>query len=88
MANHASAKKEIRKTIKRTIFNKNKKSRMKTFYNKVIIAINKGLLNEAKKLLPKAQSEIMKSAAMNLIHRNIAIRKTQRLFKKIKNLPL
>lgn len=86
MANHTSAKKAIRQTIKKTLINKNRSSRIKTYIKKVLQAIGEGSLESAKSALIVAQSEIMKGVTKNIIKLNTASRKISRLSQKIKNM--
>ena len=88
MANHSSTKKAIRKTERTTAVNKNRKSRIKTYIKKVLEAVNAGSVEEAKKALIVAQSEIMRGAACNLIQKNTAARKVSRLSARVKNIGL
>lgn len=84
MANHTSTKKAIRKTVRTTAINTNRKSRIKTYIKKVLIAIKSGSIEEIKSNFIKAQSEIMKGVSSNLIKKNTASRKVSRLSKMIK----
>ncbi len=86
MANHTSAKKAIRQTIKKTLINKNRSSRIKTYIKKVLQAIGEGSRESAKSALIVAQSEIMKGVTKNIIKLNTASRKISRLSQKIKNM--
>jgi small subunit ribosomal protein S20 len=86
MANHSATKKAIRKTVKKTAINKNKKSRIKTFIKRVVTAVAAGSSEEANKALIEAQVEIMKGVSAKLIKKNTASRKVSRLAKSVKNL--
>lgn len=86
MANHSATKKAIRKTVKKTAINKNKKSRIKTFIKRVVTAVAAGLPEEANKALIEAQVEIMKGVSAKLIKKNTASRKVSRLAKSVKNI--
>ncbi|MDF2965566.1 MAG: ribosomal protein [Rickettsiaceae bacterium] len=86
MANHSSAKKAYRQTVKKTLINKSRKSMIKTFIKKVESAINSGAKTEASEALVKAQSEIMKGVKNNVLKLNTASRKISRLSLKIKSL--
>ena len=55
MANHASAKKRIRQTERRSTINRNRLSRVRTFIKKVELAIDAGDADVAKELLKEAQ---------------------------------
>lgn len=84
MANHASAKKAHRQTEKRTLENKSRMSRIKTFIKKVLAAIESGSRVEATEALKVAQSELMRGVKARVIKLNSASRKVSRLAKKVK----
>lgn len=84
MANHSSTKKAIRKTITKTALNKSRKTRIRTYLKRVIVAVESGLVEEANNALVEAQSEIMKGVTHNIINKNTAARRISRLNKKIK----
>lgn len=86
MANHLSAKKAIRQTAKKTLINKNRTSRIKTYIKKVLHAIALGAKEEASKALMVVQSEIMKGVTNKVIKLNTASRKISRLAQKIKKI--
>jgi len=88
MANHSSTKKAIRKTERNTEVNKNRKSRIKTYIKKVLVAVESGSPEEAKKALVVAQSEIMRGVACKLIQKNTASRKVSRLSARVKDITL
>lgn len=83
MANHSSAKKALRQTIKRTLINKSRLSRIRTYIKKVNTAIENNLKNEAMAALVKMQSEVMKGVIKGIIKKNAASRKISRLAIKI-----
>ncbi len=86
MANTKSAKKAVRKTIRRTAINKSRRSRMRTFVRKVEDAIASGDKQAAESALRAAQPEIMRSAQKGVIAKNTASRKISRLSSRIKSL--
>ena len=86
MANHSSAKKALRQTIKKTLVNKNRTSRIKTYIKKVLQAVDSGVQEDAANALIAAQSEIMKGVTKKVLKLNTASRKISRLSKKIKNM--
>jgi small subunit ribosomal protein S20 len=86
MANTKSAKKAARQTERRTLINKSRKSRMRTFVRKVEEAIAAGDKDAANVALRQAQPQIMRSASKGLIHKNTASRKISRLSARIKAL--
>lgn len=88
MANHSSAKKAIRKTIRVTAINKNRNSRIKTYIKKVLAAVKSGEPDEIKKSFIKAQSEIMKGVTCKILPKNTAARKVSRLARIVKQASL
>ena len=84
MANHDSTKKSVRKNLKRTAINKNRKSRVRTFLKKVEEAIVTGNKESANKALAAAQSELMKAVNKGVFKKNTASRKISRLSARIK----
>jgi len=86
MANTKSAKKAARQAEKRTLINKARRSRMRTFVRKVEEAIESGDKQAADLALREAQPEIMRSALKGIIHKNTASRKISRLSARIKSL--
>jgi small subunit ribosomal protein S20 len=86
MANHASAKKAHRQTIKNTLINKSRMSRIKTFIKKVMVAINSGSKQAASEAFIVAQSEIMRGVKHGLLKLNTGSRQVSRLSKKIKSM--
>lgn len=86
MANHASTKRAVRRTVTRTAINKSRKSRISTFIKKVDIAVAAGEKEQAKAALIVAQSEIAKGILHNLISKNTGARKVSLLAKKVKSI--
>lgn len=84
MANHDSAKKAYRQTLKKTEINRSRMSKIRTFVKKVDSAILSGIKDDAMKALSIAQAEIMKGVKKNLIKLNAGARKVARLSAKIK----
>ncbi len=86
MANTKSAKKAARQAESRTLINKARRSRMRTYVRKVEEAIASGDKDAAAVALREAQPQIMRSALKGIIHRNTASRKISRLSARIKAL--
>ena len=86
MPNTKAAKKALRVAQRRTIINRARKSRVRTFIRKVERAIEAGDVNAAKEAFRAAQPEIMKGAQRGIMHRNTAARKISRLHRRIKAL--
>jgi len=88
MANTSSAKKAARKAERRTLINKSRRSRLRTFVRKVEEAIASGDKEAANQAFRAAEPEIMRSAHKGIIHKNTASRKISRLSARIKALGL
>ncbi len=86
MANTKSAKKAARQAERRTLVNKSRRSRMRSFVRKVEEAIAAGDKDAANLALREAQPQIMRSASKGIIHQNTASRKISRLSARIKAL--
>ncbi len=81
MANHRSALKKIRQTEKRTLDNRDRISRIKTFIKKFISGLG---TDSAAEDFRKAQSEIERGVSRGVIHKNAAARKVSRLHRLLK----
>ncbi|MEZ4372046.1 MAG: 30S ribosomal protein S20 [Polyangiaceae bacterium] len=79
MANHASAAKRNRQTIKRTERNKALRSALRTSVRKARSAIEAGQAAEAKPLVLAASSFLARAASKGIIHLKNASRTTSRL---------
>jgi len=86
MANHASTKKRIRKTVRQTEVNGIRKTRIRTFLRKVEEAIAGGEKGTADAAFKAAQPELMRGVAKGIFHKNTASRKLSRLSARIKAL--
>jgi small subunit ribosomal protein S20 len=86
MANTKSAKKAARQAERRTLINKSRRTRMRTYVRKVEEAIASGDKSAADAALREAQPEIMRSAQKGIVHKNAASRKISRLSARIKAL--
>jgi small subunit ribosomal protein S20 len=84
MANTASARKRIRQTEKRTIRNRARRSRVRTFLRKVEVAISGGDKTQAQDAFRAAQPELHRAATKGVFHRNTVARKLSRLSARIK----
>lgn len=87
MAHHASAKKRIRQTKKRTRINRVRTSRIRTSLKKVETAIASGNKAEAADAFRSLQPELMRGAAGGFVHRNTVARRLSRLSARIKSMP-
>ncbi len=86
MANSPSSKKRARQLEARTLVNKTRRSRMRTFIRKVEEAIAGGDHAVATEALRAAQPEIMRSVSHGIVHQNTASRKVSRLAGRVKAL--
>ena len=86
MANIRSAKKRIRQTARKTVVNRNRIGRVRTFVKKVETAIATGDKDAANATLKAAQPEIMRGVTKGVVHRKTASRKVSRLNARIKAL--
>ena len=83
MAHHASAKKRIRQTERRTAVNRARTSRIRTFVKRVEMAIASGDRLQAERALREAAPEIQRGVTRGVLHRNTASRKISRLTKRV-----
>ena len=86
MAHHASAKKSIRQTERRSAVNRARVSRVRSFIKKVETAIDAGDKKVAAEALKAAQPVIHRGVRAGVLHRNTASRKLSRLSARIKTL--
>ena len=86
MANTKSAKKAARQTERRTLINKSRRTRMRTFVRKVEEAIASGDASAAAQALQNAAPIVMRAAQRGVIHKNTASRKVSRLTSRVKAL--
>ena len=79
MANHASSKKRIRQTAKRTIRNKKIRTTMRTYVKAVREAIEAGDKEAAEKALQQASRRIDMAVSKGIYHRKTGSRYISRL---------
>lgn len=79
MANTPSAKKRLRRAIRRTEVNRSRKSRVKTHIRAVEDAIAAGDKSAATEAFKAVEPEIMRGAQKGIMHRNTAARRVSRL---------
>ena len=84
MADHASAKKRIRRNAKRAAVNTARRSRLKTFIKKVESAIEQGNAKDAQEAVKTMQPELDRSVAKGIMHKKTASRKLSRLVARVK----
>lgn len=86
MANTTSAKKAARKIARRTIINKNRRSRVRGFVRKVEEAIASGDKATALAAIKAAEPEIMRAVQKGVLPKNTASRKVSRLTQRVAKL--
>lgn len=84
MANHPSAAKRHRQTLRRTAVNTARKSRVRSSVKKVETAIAVGDKEAARAALAAAQPELQRGANRGVVHHRTVSRKLSRLSKRIK----
>lgn len=83
MANHASAKKRIRQTIKRTARNKHQRSTVRTLVKRVRQAIEAGDKSAAQAALAIATRRLDMAVSRGLYHRKTGSRYISRLASQV-----
>ena len=86
MADHASAKKRIRRNAHRAEINGARRGRIRTFIKKVEMAIASGSAKEAARADRISQAEINRGVTKGIWHKKTASRKLSRLSARIKAL--
>lgn len=86
MANHASAKKRVRQTIKRTARNRNIRTNVRTCVKRVRAAIEARDANAAKTALVVAVSRIDGAVSKGIFHRKTGSRYIARLTHQVNTL--
>lgn len=86
MAHSLSAKKRIRQTEKRTLRNRARVSRVRTFIKKVELALASGDAEQARAAFQAAEPEIRRGVSKGVIHRNTASRRISRLARLVNGL--
>ncbi len=86
MPHHKSAEKRLRQTEKRTVINRARMSRVRTFVKKVEAAIETGDRAAAQSALQLAQPELHRATTKGVLHKNTVARKLSRLATRINGL--
>jgi len=86
MANKDSAKKAIRNSAKKYVFNIRRKRAMKDFVKNARELISKGDKSGAAKLLPKLYKAVDKAAKRGIIKKNTAARKKSRITRAVEKI--
>ena len=76
MANHKSAEKRYRQTLRRTEVNRARVGRIRTFVKKVELAIASGNKDDATAAFIAAQPEMVRGAQKGVLHKNTVDRKS------------
>ena len=84
MANTPQSEKRARQAQARTIVNKMRKSRIRTYLRKVEEAIASGDQDAAREALRQAQTELMRGVSKGVFKKNTASRKISRLSSRVK----
>ena len=85
MPNIKSAIRRTKRTQTQSVVNKIRKSKYKSTVKQMLVYLNSGKIEEAKKFLPKFHSQLMKVAKTGVVSRKTASRKISRVTKKINN---
>ena len=83
MPHHKSAEKRLRQTEKRTVINRARLSRVRTFVKKVETAIETGDKASAQSAFQLAQPELHRATTKGVMHKNTVARKLSRLAARI-----
>ena len=86
MANHKSAEKRARQSVRRSAVNTGRKSRVKTIEKKLLGALGLKDLTKAKELYKTFVSFLDRAAKTSVVSKNHANRKKSRLATKISQL--
>ena len=86
MANHASAKKRIRRNSRMENVNKIRKNRVRSFIKKVELALDKADKVLAQEAFRIAQPEMHRSVTKGVFKKNTISRKLSRLSSRIKKI--
>ena len=83
MANHKSAVKRIRQTVKRNLVNRNNRSKLRTQIKKLRLALGGTDQNQTSDLLNPTISVIDKAVNKGILHKNAAARHKSRLSRHV-----
>ena len=83
MPHHKSAEKRLRQTETRTVVNRARLSRVRTFVKKVEAAIETGDRASAQSAFQLAQPELHRATTKGVMHKNTVARKLSRLATRI-----
>jgi len=88
MPNTKSVKKNVRVIKRKTQVNRARKSKIKTFFNKVIQAIKDCNTKKAKEAFKEFESQIMKGVSKGTYKKNTASRKLRKTADKIRKIKI
>jgi small subunit ribosomal protein S20 len=83
LAQHASALKQMRQSLRHRDRNRRSLSQLKSRIKKLRTALSAGKADEAKKLLDETAGEIDRAAKKGIIHDNAAARYKSRLSRRL-----
>jgi small subunit ribosomal protein S20 len=83
MAHSNQARKRIRQAERRTVVNRSRVSRIRTYLKKVESAIDGGDKATAEQAFREAMPELHRGVNKGLLHRNMVARKLSRLHRRI-----
>jgi small subunit ribosomal protein S20 len=86
MANHKSALKAHRQSVKRRLHNRTHRSRMRTAVKKLRRAVTAGDVDSARDLLPATLALVDNTSKLGAIHDNAAARTKSRLTRAVNKL--
>ncbi len=83
MANHKSAIKRIRQSVKRRVYNRVYRTRTRTFVKKALELVKGNDVAKAAEATKAAIQDLDKAASRGVIHKNNAARRKSRLMKQL-----
>jgi len=86
MANHPSAEKRHRQSVKRAARNQAVRSHLRTEVKKLRTLVGGGDAEQAKAAMPRVASTLDKAASKGVLHKNAAARRISRLAKQVAKL--
>lgn len=86
MANHPSAEKRHRQSVKRAARNQAVRSHVRTEVKKLRTLVGQSDAASARETLPKVASTLDKAASKGVLHKNAAARRISRLAKQVAKL--
>jgi len=84
MANHKSAAKRARQSVKRNALNRTRRTKVRSLTKAVETAVAGKDANTATKAMRTAESSLARAAQRGTVHWKTAARKTSRLAKRVK----